>query len=60
MENMADLEPLGDGADNGLGRENLPAIVGEMTVVPAFIADGVNQRRSGTRNQRPIETHTGG
>ena len=39
-DGMADLEPLGDGADNGLGRGNLPAIVGEMLVVPAFIADG--------------------
>jgi site-specific recombinase XerD len=39
-DDMADLEPLGDGADNGLGRGNLPAIVGEMLVVPAFIADG--------------------
>ena len=40
MENKADLEPHGDSADNGLGTENLPAIVGEATVVPAFIADG--------------------
>src|SRR6266699_5412522 len=40
MKNKADLEPLGDGAENGLGKENLPAIVGAMTVVPAFIADG--------------------
>jgi len=40
MENMADLEPLGDDADNELGKENLPAIVGSTTVVPAFIADG--------------------
>lgn len=40
MENMADLEPLGDDADNGLGRENLPMVVGATTVVPAFIADG--------------------
>src|SRR5712691_6496409 len=40
MENMADLEPLGDDADNRSGKENLPAIVGEMLVVPAFIADG--------------------
>jgi len=37
---MADLEPLGDDADNGLGRENLPMVVGATTVVPAFIADG--------------------
>lgn len=37
---MADLEPLGDDADNELGKENLPAIVGSTTVVPAFIADG--------------------
>src|SRR5216684_9331041 len=40
MENMIDLEPLGDDDDNGLGKENLPTIVGEMLVVPAFIADG--------------------
>jgi hypothetical protein len=40
MENMADLEPLGDDADNGLGNENLPAIIGATTVVPAFIGDG--------------------
>ena len=25
-----------------------------------LLVEGVNQRRSGTRNQRPIETHTGG
>jgi site-specific recombinase XerD len=37
---MADLEPLADDADNGLGNENLPALVGEMLVVPAFFADG--------------------
>jgi len=40
MENMADLEPLGADADNELGKENLPAIVGELTVVPAFISGG--------------------
>src|SRR5260370_42454258 len=40
MENMAELEPRGDDADNGLGKGNLPAIVGATTVVPAFIADG--------------------
>jgi site-specific recombinase XerD len=40
MENMADLEPLGDDAENGLGRENLPAIVGEILAVPALIAVG--------------------
>src|SRR2546430_12750728 len=40
MENMADLEPLGDDPDNELGKENLPALVGEMLVVPAFFADG--------------------
>src|SRR5258708_16604685 len=40
MENMADSEALGDDADNGLGKENLPAVVGATTVVPAFIADG--------------------
>lgn len=36
---MAGLGPLG-GGDNGLGKENLPALGGEMLVVPAFIADG--------------------
>src|SRR5207244_4019265 len=40
MENMADLGPLGDDTDNGLGKENLPAIIGEMMIVPAFFADG--------------------
>src|SRR3954452_2617006 len=38
-DDMADLEALG-GPDNGLGKKNLPAIVGATTVVPAFIADG--------------------
>src|SRR5437762_9431287 len=33
------LEPLED-PDNGLGEENLPAIVGETALVPAFIAAG--------------------
>ena len=37
---MAASEPVGDGADNGLGKENLPMVVGEFAVVPAFIADG--------------------
>ena len=37
---MADLEPLGDDAENGVRKANLPAIVGAMTIVPAFIADG--------------------
>src|SRR6266853_603356 len=40
MKNMPDLEPLGDSADNGLGKEDLPAVIGVSTVVPAFIADG--------------------
>src|SRR6266478_7017089 len=40
MKNKVDFEPLGDDADNGLGKENLPAVVGATTVVPAFIADG--------------------
>src|SRR5438874_11170005 len=40
MKNKAGLQPLGDGADNGLGKENLPAVVGATTVVPAFIANG--------------------
>jgi site-specific recombinase XerD len=39
-DDMADLEALGDGADNGLGKENLPVLVGEMALVPAFIAAG--------------------
>src|SRR3954466_11634920 len=39
-DDMADLEPLDDGANNGLGEKNLPALVGEATVVPAFIAAG--------------------
>src|SRR5450759_4272783 len=39
-DDMADLEALGDGADNGLGKENLPVVVGEFAIVPAFIADG--------------------
>ena len=33
-------EPGGDAADNGLGEENLPALVGETALVPAFIAAG--------------------
>jgi site-specific recombinase XerD len=33
-------EPVEDAADNGLGKENLPAIVGETAIVPAFIAAG--------------------
>src|SRR3954452_21969511 len=36
----ADFKPLTDGANNGLGNENLPEIVGEATLVPAFIAAG--------------------
>src|SRR5438067_12716309 len=40
MKNKAEFEPLGDDADNGLGKENLPALVGEMLFLPAFIADG--------------------
>src|SRR3954469_1871312 len=37
---MAGSELVGDGAGNGLGKNNLPALVGEMmTFVPAFIAD---------------------
>src|SRR5947207_13882410 len=34
------LEPNENHFSNGLGKENLPAVVGAMTVVPAFIADG--------------------
>src|SRR5436305_7892801 len=40
MKTKAEFKPLGDDADNGLGKKNLPAIVGATTVVPAFIADG--------------------
>src|SRR6266851_7868009 len=40
MKNKAGLQPQGDDPDNGLGKENLPAVVGATTVVPAFIADG--------------------
>src|SRR5918998_1776793 len=39
-DDMADLEPLDDGTNNGLGNKNLPAIVGDATLVPAFIAAG--------------------
>ena len=39
-DGLAGLEPLDDGTDNGLGKENLPVVVGPATVVPAFIADG--------------------
>jgi site-specific recombinase XerD len=39
-DDLADFELDGHGADNGLGKKNLPALVGEMLVVPAFIADG--------------------
>src|SRR4051812_2506063 len=37
-----DMRPLqpADDADNGLGKENLPAVVGETALVPAFIAAG--------------------
>src|SRR5216683_3198926 len=34
------LEPDENDYSNGLGKENLPAVVGATTVVPAFIADG--------------------
>ena len=34
------LEPDENNFSNGLGKENLPMIVGATTVVPAFIADG--------------------
>ena len=35
---MDDFESDEDDGDNGLGRENLPAVVGETAIVPAFIA----------------------
>src|SRR3954454_7117940 len=38
-ENMGPLQPAAE-ANNGLGKENLPAVVGEATIVPAFIATG--------------------
>jgi hypothetical protein len=34
------LEPNENDFDNGLGRKNLPVVVGEFAVVPAFFADG--------------------
>ena len=34
------LEPVEDAADNGLGKEDLPAIVGGHAMVPAFFAAG--------------------
>ena len=34
------LEPVEDAADNGLGKDNLPAIVGDSALVPAFFAAG--------------------
>jgi len=40
MANMANFAPLGDDAENGLGKGNLLAVVGATTVVPDFIADG--------------------
>jgi site-specific recombinase XerD len=40
MKNKAKFDPLGDDADNGLGKEILPVIVGELTAVPAFIVAG--------------------
>src|SRR4051812_19756950 len=36
---MGALQPA-NGANNGLGKENLPAMVGETALVPAFIAAG--------------------
>jgi hypothetical protein len=45
-DQMADLEPAADDANNGLGGEKLPAIdrkliiAGELALVPAFIAAG--------------------
>lgn len=33
-------EPVEDAPDNGLGREDLPALVGETALVPPFIAAG--------------------
>src|SRR5438445_11910766 len=40
-DNVKDgLEPEENDFSNGLGKENLPMIVGATTVVPAFIADG--------------------
>src|SRR5436309_4775095 len=40
MAGEDDLEAGSEDKNNGLGEENLPAIVGETAVVPAFIAAG--------------------
>ena len=37
---MEPLRPAERDANNGLGEKNLPAVVGELTLVPAFIAAG--------------------
>src|SRR5215218_6969773 len=39
-DDMENLRPAEWDANNGLGEKNLPAIVGEATLVPAFIAAG--------------------
>jgi site-specific recombinase XerD len=39
-DEFTDFELASDGGGNGLGKENLPALVGEMTVVPTFITAG--------------------
>lgn len=39
-DDLGDYELAAGGADNGLGKKNLPVVVGTETVVPAFIADG--------------------
>src|SRR3954467_1585540 len=38
-DDMTDLEPPTD-SNNGLGKDNLPAVVGDTALVPAFIAAG--------------------
>src|SRR4051794_31666064 len=40
MKNKAEFEPLGNDDDNGLGKENLPALVAEIAALPAFFAAG--------------------
>lgn len=45
MKDNVEFEPLGDDADNGLGHENLPVIVGQLTAVPAFMAAGGERAR---------------
>jgi transposase-like protein len=45
---------------NGDGRREVLGLAIGTSEAETFWTDFVNQRRSGTRNQRPNETHTGG